>query len=130
MSPENVRFHVGEEMRLADSALKEAQALLDLDLAPGAASRIYYAVFHAARALLYSNGISPRSHEAVRSLFSEHFVRTGKMSKLQSKTLSDLEVLRLAGDTDSTFKQTIEQLRPELERARNFVEAARRISQA
>ena len=50
MTDENVRRNVQDESRVADSALAAAQALVDLGLAPDAASRAYYAALNAARA--------------------------------------------------------------------------------
>lgn len=123
----DVRADVEAELRHADVAWKAAEALLGLDYPSEAASRIYYAVFHAARALLFSIGIAPRSHEALRSLVSLHFVKTGKLSAEDSKDLAQLEALRTAGDYDPHFALGVKELTPELERARRFIADARKV---
>lgn len=125
MTEENVRRNVQDEMRLAESALAAARALVDLGLAPDAASRAYYAALHAARALLFSVGLDPGSHRAVRTLFSRHFVQTGALPAEQSKALAHLEGLRSAGDYDTAFALGPDDVRPEVEKAACFVEAAR-----
>jgi uncharacterized protein len=115
---------VEAELRHASESLQAAEALLALDLNADAASRIYYAVFHAARALLHSVGVAPRSHEATRSLLALHFVRSGKLNPERSKDIAQLEALRSSGDYDPHFALGREHLAPELARARRFVEEA------
>src|SRR5687767_5783286 len=63
----DVRRDVEAELSHADDALRAAEALLKLSIPNEAAGRIYYAVFHAARALLFSIGIAPKSHESLRT---------------------------------------------------------------
>lgn len=129
MTDGNIRVNVADEMRLADTALRAADALLGLGIAPDAASRIYYAAFHAARALLYSLGLESKSHSGMRTLISRHFVRDGSLTAERAKDLSQLEALRESGDYDSAFALGVDDLRPELERARRFVEDARALLQ-
>lgn len=113
------------ELARAEDSLRAAQALLDLGIASEAAGRIYYAVFHAARALLFSEGIAPKSHEAVRALISLHFVKAGRLPPECTKDLAQLEGLRNSGDYDTHFTLGAEQLEPELKRARRFLDDAR-----
>ena len=122
MTDDSVRENVADELRLAASALRSAEALLQLELTPDAASRIYYAAFHAARALLYSIGIEAHSHSGIRTLVSRHFVREGRFAAERMKDLSQLEALREAGDYDSAFILGVAELRPELARAQRFVD--------
>lgn len=121
----DVRSNAIDELGVADEELAVAALLLSNARPRQAASRIYYAAFHAARALLFSIGVDPRSHEAVRALLAQHFIRTGKLPKETGKVLPQLEGLRLAGDYDSVFTSGVAELEPELERARHFVAAAR-----
>lgn len=79
MTDDNQRANAKAEMDRAKECLDEAM-LLQLNGHPyGAVARAYYAVFHAARALLYSRGLETRSHRAVLSMVGEHFVRTGSL---------------------------------------------------
>ena len=125
MTDSNIRLNVADEMRLSETALRAADALLGLGIAPDAASRIYYAVFHAGRALLYSLGMEVRSHAGLRSQLSRQFVQTGLLPAERAKDLAQLEALREAGDYDSAFALGVDDLRPEWDRACRFVADAR-----
>jgi uncharacterized protein (UPF0332 family) len=125
VTDENVRANVSDELAHAENALKAALALLDLGLAADAASRIYYAAFHAARALLFSLGVEAKTHRSTRSLLARHFVKTGRLPSAVSKELSQLEGLRMAGDYETGFALGADDLRPELEKAGRFVSDAR-----
>jgi uncharacterized protein (UPF0332 family) len=127
---DNIRVNVADELRLALSALQAADALLGLGLVPDAASRAYYAALHAARALLFSIGLEVRSHRAVRTMLSRHFVQTGALAAERSKELGHLESLRTAGDYDSAFAFGADEVRPEVEKARRFVDEATAILRA
>ena len=127
MTDANIRMNVADELALADSDLRAADALLALAISPAAASRTYYAVFHATRALLLSLGIQATTHKSLRSLFAQHFVKSGLLPAERSKKLAQLEALRSSGDYDSAFALGPDELRPELDKARRFVEDAREL---
>jgi uncharacterized protein len=61
------------ELNRADRALEEAHLLLDADSLEGAASRLYYAAFHATRAALIVRGRSAKSHSGQISMFTESY---------------------------------------------------------
>lgn len=130
MTERDIRDNVRDELRLANEAGRAAELLLGAGLPADAASRAYYAAFHAARALLFSIGIDSRSHSALRSLLSRHFVQPGTLAPEFSKELGQLEALRSASDYDSAFALGVPEIRPELEKARRFVAEAERILQA
>jgi uncharacterized protein len=127
MTGDNIRANVLDELRLAESALRAAEALLQIELTPDAASRTYYAAFHAARALLFLEGLESRSHRGLRSMISRYFVQTGRIAGSFSKDLAQLEALRTASDYDAAFALTADDLWPELDRARGVVASARRL---
>ena len=127
MTDANIRMNVADELALADSDLRAADALLALAISPAAASRTYYAVSHATRALLLSLGIQATTHKSLRSLFAQHFVKSGLLPAERSKELAQLEALRSSGDYDSAFALGPDELRPELDKARRFVEEAREL---
>jgi uncharacterized protein (UPF0332 family) len=55
-----------------------AEDLLKDGHVPDAASKIYYAMYYAAQALLNAEGIDVIKHSAVESAFGYHFPRQGK----------------------------------------------------
>ena len=63
-----------------------------------AVSRAYYAAFHAASALLLSEGLTADTHSGLVNLFGLHFVKSGKFDKKFGKYLSTLKENRENGD--------------------------------
>lgn len=61
----------------ASRSLRAAERLLNGGDAEFAVGRAYYAMFHAAQALLNERGLRFRKHGAVHGAFGEHFVKTG-----------------------------------------------------
>ena len=66
-------------LRKAEHALEVAEDLLKDGHAPDAASKIYYAMYYAAQALLNADGIDVVKHSAVESAFGHHFAKSGKI---------------------------------------------------
>ncbi|HOC18006.1 MAG TPA: HEPN domain-containing protein [Vicinamibacterales bacterium] len=62
MTPENRRANADAEMARSGESLRAAALLVDAGLLHDAESRLYYAIYHAAVALLLAEGIEPRSH--------------------------------------------------------------------
>lgn len=54
-------------------------------------TRYYYALFHAVRALLLTEGVEPRTHLSVQSEFYRRFVQEGPLSAATARTLSYLQ---------------------------------------
>lgn len=98
MNAENREANSGAELERARTCLREARHLQDADLPYGAASRAYYAVFHAARALLFSIGLEPTSHGGVVSLLGEHFVRPGRLDPQLARLISRMHADRHDAD--------------------------------
>jgi uncharacterized protein len=94
----NRRLNAQAELERADTCLEEARHLQQAELPYGAASRAYYAVFHAARALLFSLGLEPTSHRGVGSLLGEHFVRPGLLSPELARLVSRMHADRHDAD--------------------------------
>lgn len=66
-------------------------------------SSMYFAVFHAAEALLRAKGIEASSHKAVASLLALHFVRPGALPRETSAQFSAL----MAGRHDADYNEAI-----------------------
>lgn len=73
------RSEIKAETQRAEKALKAAKLLLAENLLEDALSRTYYAVLHAARAVLLGEGVRVNSHKAVRRLFGQHLIKAGKL---------------------------------------------------
>jgi uncharacterized protein (UPF0332 family) len=112
VNDENRRVAIRDEVAHGDSALTAARLLRDSLLWNDALSRLYFALFHYATALLLTEGVEPMSHKALPGLIGLHIVRTGRMTASdvaiighawQWRTLADYERSWNA-DADATSK--------------------------
>jgi uncharacterized protein (UPF0332 family) len=129
VTPENRRRNVASELERADTCVNEAQQLQGAALPYGAASRAYYAVFHAARALLFSIGVEASSHKGVVSLLGEHFVRSGQLSAPMGRLVSRMQRDREDADYSTGAVFTTEETARMIADAEAFVAEARRLIQ-
>lgn len=88
-----------------------------------AVSRAYYAVFHAACALLAAIGRTVRTHDGLRAAFAQHFVKPGKLDPKYSRLLA-----RIAADRNDADYGAIATFQPAdseqtLRQAEEFVDA-------
>ena len=87
----------------AKKAVASAQLLLSSNDFDGACNRAYYAMFDAARALLFLHkpelhAETIKTHSGLITAFSLHFVKSGIVSTELGKTLNKAEDLRLIAD--------------------------------
>lgn len=81
----------------ADNALIVAEELLAHGHLPDAASKTYYAMFYAAKALLATEGIDVSKHSAVESALGYHFAKPGRIDpKLHRMFMNARKVREIA----------------------------------
>jgi uncharacterized protein (UPF0332 family) len=88
----------------AREALEEAKILADSGHWNTCVSRLYYSCFYVVSALLHKQGLSSAKHSGIRSLFNNHFVRTGLVSKDVSSIYNDLFDRRQESDYGPFFE--------------------------
>jgi uncharacterized protein (UPF0332 family) len=74
-------------------------------------------------ALLLANDIKPTTHNGVKSNFSEHFIKTGKMPLELGKLYSQLFSWRQKGDYDDLFDFTEEKVLPYFEPVMSLIDS-------
>ena len=84
----------------AEETIVEAKLLAGEGHYNAAMSRLYYACFYAALALLVANNITTSSHAGVKTMLGLHFVSNGVLDKEHGKTFSRLFEIRHSGDYD------------------------------
>ena len=77
MTTENKKKNVHEELVRAEECLREADTLDREGLSSGAVSRLYYYVFLSVRALLFSKGLEPKTHEGTFEALESPFCEAG-----------------------------------------------------
>src|SRR5207237_5254217 len=86
------------KLQHANSALKEAEVLLQNNLFNGAVSRMYYACFHATLALLLTKDSTPKTHKGAATELHKYFVSEGNFNKKHAGFYSDLMQQRTESD--------------------------------
>ena len=125
MTGENKRAAIVSELARADESLRAAAVLVDAGLLHDAESRLYYAVYHAAVALLLTENLEPRSHAGVASLFGLHFVKPGRIDPDDGRLLVRMQKYRAEADYGRDFVLTDAALREDLALCRGFIDHVR-----
>jgi uncharacterized protein (UPF0332 family) len=83
-------------LQMVNRALASAQIPLADNDTDGACNRAYYAMFDAVHAALLAAGVTSMSktHSGLMQLFSQHFVRTGKLPADFGRSLQRVHALR------------------------------------
>lgn len=108
----------------AEASLRSADILLREGLYRDSVSRAYYAMFHAARALLSSKDVRPRTHGGVLRGFGRHFVQPGILERAFAGDLGFALQLRQRADYEDDLAITEASARDILDRATRFIERA------
>jgi uncharacterized protein (UPF0332 family) len=111
-------------LQKSERALRVAGRLLaegDMDFAAG---RAYYAMFYAAEALLFEQGLTFSKHAGVHAAFGEHFAKTGRLDPKYHRYLLDAFAKRLQGDYGFEAIPTPEETRELVAQAAEFLAVA------
>jgi uncharacterized protein (UPF0332 family) len=114
---------VQAELHRADKSLDAARTLLKENFLEDALSRAYYAILHAARAVLLAEGVSVSSHRAVRRLFGSHLIKPGKLAVRLAKILAEEQDDRFLADYDAWFQVERERAEKRVSEAAEFLAA-------
>jgi hypothetical protein len=92
-----------------------------------AVSRAYYAIFHAACALLASIGRTVRTHDGLRAAIAQHFVKPGLLDAKYSRLLSRTSADRNDADYAAIATFTAKDAEAALTQAAEFVETVAKV---
>lgn len=118
-----------EHLELAWEKLNVAQELQRAGHDRDAASRAYYAMYHAAYALARLRGAAPRTHRGLAAVLADLWVRSGELDVDLWTDLRRAQEVRELGDYGSTFGLTSEEVEILVERAATFVGRAAELVQ-
>lgn len=109
MTRDNKKLNIAEEISIGEKAYREAELLLEKELYEGTTSRLYYAAFHLAQAVLLTEGLEPKTHKGVLFLFRKNFVEKGHFNPRFSQILARAEKYREEADYrhDMTFTREL-----------------------
>jgi uncharacterized protein (UPF0332 family) len=96
--------YIKNRIETAYKTFEAAKVLSENGFWNSAVNRLYYSVFYAVNAILVKNEIIAQSHSGVKSQFSLHFIKTGKLDKKYGKLLAELYDWRQKGDYESLYE--------------------------
>lgn len=105
----------------ARQALGDAEFALEHHGLDAATNRAYYVMFHAASALLLSEGFAFSKHQGVIGGLREHFIKTGKLPGELSAAIGDAFDARNKADYSYRERIGADQARALVERAAQFL---------
>jgi uncharacterized protein (UPF0332 family) len=121
VTDDNKRANIASELARCDQSLEAARVLIEAGLLLDAESRLYYAAYHAALALLLTQGLEPRSHSGVSQLLGLHFVKTGRLDSEDARLFARLQKYRVEADYSAEFVLTKQALDEDMAACRAFV---------
>ncbi|MCB1744703.1 MAG: HEPN domain-containing protein [Gammaproteobacteria bacterium] len=115
------------ELERARSCLQAAEVLADAGLHADAVSRAYYALFHAATALLVRIGRSVRNHDGVRAVVAEQFIRPGTLDRRFDRLMARIAADRQDAEYNVAATFTAADAREDIDGAADFLAEVKRL---
>jgi uncharacterized protein (UPF0332 family) len=122
MTRESSKRFVEASLVRAEKALRSAKLLEENGEPEDAVSRAYYAMFHAARAILFSKGMKAKTHRGTISLFGEKIVKEGVLNREFADMLRKALDLRQKSDYELYAELNEELVEEVIKNAGKFVE--------
>lgn len=114
-----------EHMARGERFLRVARELADLGFGDASASRAYYAMFHAAKAVLLELGIERSSHHGLWAAFGQHVANTGLMDRRYHRECLRAFRVRLRSDYEASPELSERDIEDTRASAEEFVAARR-----
>ncbi|MBC8600287.1 HEPN domain-containing protein [Parabacteroides acidifaciens] len=121
LSIEEKKAIIEYRIQKAWNSIREAEDNAKLGYWTLAASRLYYAAYYMASALLVDKGIVARSHSGVIHIIGSEFVKKDLLSKEDGRLISRLFNMRQSGDYDDLFDWTEEEVFPFFDKTKTFL---------
>jgi len=107
----------------AAETLEDARFMVEKKRLFSAVNRIYYSLFYEVSALLLTRNFSAHRHTGVRSMFNQHFVKTGLVDVEIGKFYSKMYDFRQEGDYDDLVYFEEEEVKSWFESAEKYIVA-------
>ena len=114
---------VCKELERAHETYEEIEVMRQAGKWNGAANRIYYAVFHAVNALFIHDGLQAVRHKGSHALFSQNYIKTGKLPMDFGRFYNNLQTLREKSDYNCFYDVDEQDVINGMEKANKFIEA-------
>jgi len=111
----------------ARETLEDAEILFSHKRIFSVVNRIYYALFYEIIALLLTQNLSSTKHSGVRSMFNEHFIKTGKVPVEIGKFYAHMFEFRQKGDYSDFIEFDVAKVEQWLMKAKQYLLELERI---
>ncbi len=105
----------------AKETLEDAHLLIESKRWNSAINRLYYSAFYATIALLLNENYKTTTHNGVKSIFSEQFIKKNIIPQEFGKKYSQLFTWRQKGDYADLFDFTEEKVLPYYDFVKKFI---------
>lgn len=109
----------------AEECIKASKLLYSEKCMEDAVNRAYYAIFHAARAVMACDGADRAKHSGVIAYFQQHYVKTGIFDKEYSTVIQNAFEMRQESDYEDFYVISKEDVKIQIENAEKFTQAVR-----
>jgi uncharacterized protein (UPF0332 family) len=113
-------------MGRAEEALTVAREMFEHNRLDYAVSRLYYACFYAASALLLLEGLKSRKHKGILTLLHSHWIRTGRLPQQAGRFYRDMMDARHDADYEDMPRFTPGDVEKWLTEARGFIDEVKK----
>jgi uncharacterized protein (UPF0332 family) len=113
-------------LKKAQEDLKASEIMIENDIYRVAVSRIYYAMFYIAEALLLTKGLIFTSHKGLMSSFNKEFIKSGIFNIKFGRLLRDAFDIRQNSDYEIVPDITESKTKELLLAAKEFLEEAKK----
>ena len=127
LSDEERILVVRKELERAHETFEEIEVMRQAAKWNGAANRIYYSVFHAVNALLINDGLQSVRHKGSHALFSQHYIKTGKLPIDFGRFYNNLQTLREKSDYNCFYDVEEQDVIDGMEKAISFIDAIEKL---
>lgn len=107
----------------AQRTLQQAIGNYKMGYVETTANRLYYAAYYAASALLIKHGLTAHTHNGVKAMLGQNFIKTGILSPDMGKLYNRLFNCRLTGDYEDNYELDMDYIKPLIEPTKQFVSA-------
>lgn len=114
-------------MYRAENTLMEAKDCAKMGHWTLCASRLYYAAYYAASAVLVNDGRSAKTHEGTIGMIGQFYVRTGILCKEDGVLIARLQNMRHTGDYDDFMDWAQEDVEPFISRTELLIEKLKKV---
>ncbi len=105
----------------AEEELAAATMLFNDKLYSSSLNRSYYAMFHAVRSLFAFQKIDSKTHNGVKLLFDQNYIKTGKIENKYSGILRDAYIIRQKSDYNDFYIASKVEAEKQLKNAELFL---------